>query len=142
MDNLNAYIGEKVKYHRKALNMSTTTLGKLSDTSQSTISQIENGRATSVENLLKICTVLKISFSDVLPPEIIPSYADHGSQLLGIIESLTDSEVSFLQLLLSSNIIPTLKSITPLIDSLDKLDDQTKNNFLALINSFANNRNN
>ncbi|WP_197233193.1 helix-turn-helix domain-containing protein [Priestia endophytica] len=71
MDELKKYIGTKIKNYRKELKITTIELGKLSNTSQTTISGIERGdRFASFEVMLKICEVLGITLYDVLPPEL------------------------------------------------------------------------
>ncbi|MED3929019.1 helix-turn-helix transcriptional regulator, partial [Priestia megaterium] len=70
MDELKKYIGTKIKEYRKSLGMTTIELGKLSNTSQTTISAIERGtRFGTFESMLKICEVLGITLYDILPSE-------------------------------------------------------------------------
>ncbi len=123
--------------------MSTTTLGVLSNTSQGTISKIENGSSTSIENLVQICNALKISLSDILPAGLLPApQLDHSGkrQLLGLLDELTDVEIKTIQLLLTVNILPVLKQITPLITALDELDEKSRDNLHTLLYSILNNR--
>ena len=55
MNELKKYIGTKIKEYRKSLGMTTIELGKLSNTSQTTISAIERGtRFGTFESMLKI----------------------------------------------------------------------------------------
>jgi transcriptional regulator with XRE-family HTH domain len=142
MEQLNSIIGANIKHFRKAVKMSTTTLGELSNTSQSTISKIENGSSTSIEILIQICDALKISLKDILPAGLLPEQPDHSGkrQLLGLLDELTDAEIKTIQLLLSVNILPVIKQITPLLTALDELDEKSRNNLHTLLYSILNNR--
>ncbi|GAK43398.1 helix-turn-helix domain-containing protein [Paenibacillus sp. UMB7766-LJ446] len=143
MDQLNSIIGANIKHFRKAVKMSTTTLAELSKTSQSTISKIENGSSTSIEILIQICDALKISLNDILPAGLLPdTQPDHSGkrQLLGLLDELTDAEIKTIQFLLSANILPVIKQITPLLTALDELDEKSRNNLHTLLYSILNNR--
>lgn len=145
MEHLNSVIGANIKKFRKAINMSTTTLAELSNTSQGTISKIENGSSTSIEVLLNICKALKITLYDILPAGSIPDphRVDSGNkqQLLGILlDELTDAEIRAVQALLTTNILPALKNISPLVTALDALDEDTRNILGNLLYSITNNR--
>ncbi len=144
MEHLNSVIGANIKKFRKAINMSTTTLGELSNTSQGTISKIENGSSTSIEVLLSICKALKITLYDILPAGSLPDLhrVDSGNkkQLLGVLDELTDAEIRAVQALLTTNILPALKNISPLVTALDALDEDTRNILGNLLYSITNNR--
>lgn len=57
------YMGSKIKEYRKAMKLTTQELGDLSDTSQSTISQIERGNEGS---FTKDLLVLRCSIQAIL----------------------------------------------------------------------------
>lgn len=143
MNQLNNIIGANIKQFRKAVKMSTTRLAELSDTSQSTISKIENGSSTNIEILIKICDALKVSLYDILPAGSLPSSeSDHSGkrQLLGVLDELTDAEIKTIQTLLTLNILPIIKQITPLITALDELDEKSRDNLQNIFYSILNNR--
>ena len=111
--NLRTYIGSKIKEYRKAIKMTTQELGELSETSQSTISEIERGtRAIQIEILIKICNSLGVTLNDVLPPNVLkkqPEAADNPemNQLMNLVNSLSSDEIHLLTIaLLKINKLP------------------------------------
>lgn len=144
MDQFSKELGAKVNKYRKAIDMSTTVLANLSDTSQSTISKLENGQSTpNIETLLKICKVLGITLYEILPDGALPDPNEHNPasrQLLGILDQMTESEMRAIQLLLTTNILPVLREISPLIKSLDGLTDDERKLMTNLLYSIINNK--
>lgn len=142
MDQFSKELGTKVNKYRKAINMSTTVLAELSGTSQSTISKIENGISTSnIETLVKICKVLGVTLYEILPDGALPDPKEGNpaaSQLLGILNQISESEVRIIQILLTTNIIPVLKEITPLVKALDELSDEERNLLTTILYSIIN----
>lgn len=111
--NLRTYIGSKIKEYRKAIKMTTQELGELSETSQSTISEIERGtRAIQIEILIKICNSLGVTLNDVLPPNVLkkqPEATDNPemNQLMNLVNSLSSDEIHLLTIaLLKINKLP------------------------------------
>ncbi|MFB4165793.1 helix-turn-helix domain-containing protein [Alteribacillus sp. JSM 102045] len=96
------YIGSKVKEYRKAINLTTADLGERSETSQSTISEIERGsRAIQIETLINICDSLGVTLSDVLPPDILKEQMKENDnprkkQLISLVNRLSDKEIELL----------------------------------------------
>lgn len=136
-------LGENVNKYRKAINMSTTTLSELSGTSQSTISKIENGAtATNIETLLNICEALGITLYDILPSEIFPEFKITNPdklQLLSVLNQMSKGELKLIQTFLT-NILPTLKNLTPLIKAIDQLTDEERKYLISFFDSITNNQ--
>lgn len=59
-------IGKTLKLYRKAKQLTGEELGKLSQTGQATISDIERGGSPRINTLEKICSSLDISLIDFL----------------------------------------------------------------------------
>lgn len=125
--NLRTYIGSKIKEYRKAIKMTTLELGELSETSQSTISEIERGtRSIQVEILIKICNTLGVALNDVLPPNILKKQLEVSNdpeinQLLNLVSSLSSEEIRMLiGILLKINKLPNQdrKALSSLLFSL------------------------
>lgn len=144
MDQFSKELGANVNKFRKSINMSTTVLAELSGTSQSTISKLENGQSTSnIETLLKICKVLGITLYEIIPDDALPDSKEHNPasrQLLSILNQMTESEVRTIQVLLTTNIIPVLKNITPLVKAFDELKEEERNILNNLFHSIINNK--
>lgn len=141
MEHLNKEIGAKIKQYRKAINMSSTELGQLSGTSQSTISQIENGRPTNIESLIKICEALNITLLEILPASILPDRIEENPekrQILALLNQLSDAEIKTIQTLLTINIIPALKGITTFVKALDELNEDERTLLSKMLYSLAN----
>lgn len=115
---LNKQIGTNIQKHRKIAKLSTTELGEIVGVSQSTISQIENGRATYIATVVKICNALNISLADVLP-----------------LNSVLD-QASFVNL----NDTRDLENITSLIELIDELTNKERKIVKDLLYSIINNR--
>lgn len=141
MEHLSKDIGTKIREYRKAINMSSTELGQLSDTSQSTISQIENGRSTNIETLIKICKALNVTLFEILPTYALPDQIEESPekrQVLAFLNQLTVGEIKVIQTLLTINIIPALKGLTPLLKALDELNEVERDLFSKILYSLAN----
>lgn len=141
MEHLNKDIGAKIRQYRKTINMSSTELGQLSGTSQSTISQIENGRPTNIETLIKICTALNITLLEILPASVLPDRIEENPekrQILALLNQLSDAEIKTIQTLLTINIIPALKGITPFVKALDELNEDERTLLSKMLYSLAN----
>ncbi|MGP0689716.1 helix-turn-helix domain-containing protein [Priestia aryabhattai] len=125
------YMGSKIKEYRKAMKLTTQALGDLSDTSQSTISQIERGnRSIHVESLTKICNALGVTLNDVLPisasqEKTDASYTPEISQLTNIISSLSSDEVRLL---------------TDILLKVNRLPQSDRESLKSLLNSLMNNK--
>ena len=125
------YMGSKIKEYRKAMKLTTQELGDLSDTSQSTISQIERGnRSIHVESLTKICNALGVTLNDVLPTSASQektdaSYTPQISQLTNLISSLSSDEVRLL---------------TDILLKVNRLPQADRESLKSLLNSLMNNR--
>ncbi|WP_068612600.1 helix-turn-helix domain-containing protein [Paenibacillus tuaregi] len=137
---LSQEIGANIKKYRKAINMTTTELGALSGTSQSTISQIEKGRSTNIETLIHICTALKVTLSELLPAHVLFTGNDNADrkQLQGVLDELSDSEIKAVLTMLTTDIIPALKSITPFVKIIEGLDPKERDLLTTLFYSLAN----
>jgi transcriptional regulator with XRE-family HTH domain len=125
--NLRTYIGSKIKEYRKSIKMTTLELGELSETSQSTISEIERGtRSIQVEILIKICNSLGVTLNDVLPPDVLKKQLEVSNdpeinQLLNLVNSLSSEEIHLLiGILLKINKLPNQdrKALSSLLYSL------------------------
>ncbi|MEH7284917.1 helix-turn-helix transcriptional regulator [Priestia megaterium] len=125
------YMGSKIKEYRKVMKLTTQELGDLSDTSQSTISQIERGnRSIHVESLTKICNALGVTLNDVLPinasqEKTDASYTPEISQLTNLISSLSSDEVRLL---------------TDILLKVNRLPQADRESLKSLLNSLMNNR--
>ncbi|MEH7470691.1 helix-turn-helix domain-containing protein [Priestia megaterium] len=125
------YMGSKIKEYRKAMKLTTQELGDLSDTSQSTISQIERGnRSIHVESLTKICNALGVTLNDVLPisasqEKTDASYTPEMSQLTNLISSLSSDEVRLL---------------TDILLKVNRLPQPDRESLKSLLNSLMNNK--
>lgn len=115
---LNKRIGTNIQKHRKSAKLSTTELGAITGVSQSTISQIENGRATYIATVVKICNALNISLADVLPLNLVLD-----------LSSVMESEDS-----------RDLETITSLIKLFGELSDKERKIVKDLLYSIINNR--
>lgn len=144
MDQFSKELGAKINKYRKAMNMSTTVLSELSGTSQGTISKIENGHSTTnIETLIKICEALGITLYEILPDGVSHNLkADNPDkkQLLSVLNQLSESEIKTIQTLLTTNIMPVLKSITPLVKAIDELNDKERKLLTNLLDSIINNK--
>ncbi|OIK14226.1 transcriptional regulator [Bacillus sp. MUM 116] len=144
MDQFSKELGAKINKYRKAINMSTTVLSELSETSQGTISKIENGHSTTnIETLIKICNALGVSLYEILPDNVSPNLkVDNPDkrQLLKVLNQMSESEIKMIRILLTKNIMPVLKSITPVIKAIDELDDKERVLLTDLLDSITNNK--
>ncbi|WP_338789722.1 helix-turn-helix transcriptional regulator (plasmid) [Priestia megaterium] len=135
IEELKEYIGLKIKEYRKIRRITTAELGKLSNTSQATISAIERGtRFGTFESMLNICDVLEISLYDILPSDytqkvnLNSSNEDKQAHLL--LESLTTEEIQVLKNLVLNDF--------SLLKVLNRLDSQEKKHLTALFDSVLN----
>ena len=144
MDEFNKEIGEKINKYRKALNMSTTTLSKLSGTSQSSISKIENGRSTpDIKTLVNICKALGLTLYEILPDSISSDFTeDNGyrTQLSTVLNKMSDSEIQTILTLLTTNLIPVLSNLMPMIVAIEELADNERELLKKLFHSISNNQ--
>jgi transcriptional regulator with XRE-family HTH domain len=128
--NLKTYIGSKIKEYRKAIKLTTLELGELSETSQSTISEIERGsRSIQVETLIKICNTLGVTLNDLLPPDAFKKQLEVADdpeirQLMSLVNSLSSEEI---RLLIS------------ILLKINKLSSQDRETLKSLFNSLMNN---
>lgn len=60
-------------------------------------------------------------------------------QVLNILNKMSDSELKLVQAFLTTNILPTLKSITPLVKALDQLNDEERKYLNTFFDSITNN---
>jgi transcriptional regulator with XRE-family HTH domain len=119
MDELKKYIGTKIKEYRKSLGMTTIELGKLSNTSQTTISAIERGtRFGTFESMLKICEVLGITLYDILPSDQsenlnVPQI--HNERIALILDRLSSEDIEVTETLVINDmsLLRTLNKLTP-----------------------------
>lgn len=143
MNGFKKVLGEKMQKYRKAINMSTTTLSELTGTAQSTISKIENGNSTTnIETLIKICEALGISLYDLLPENVLPEYkmnSPEKKQLFHVINQMSESEIKLVRSFLTTNILPVLKNIIPIVEALDQLNDNERKCLSAFLNSITDN---
>ncbi|EGI2115101.1 helix-turn-helix transcriptional regulator [Listeria monocytogenes] len=135
IEELRKYIGARVKEYRKICRMTTEELGKLSNTSQSTISAIERGtRFGTFESMLNICDVLGISLYDILPPNYTQKVSSNNSnedkQAHLLLENLSIEERQVLKSLVLNDF--------PLLKVLNRLDSQEKKHLTALFDSVLN----
>lgn len=67
--NLSEYIGAKIKYYRKELNLTQDELAKKLKTTKATISNYETGyRTPKQDNLFDLAIALNVSIDDLFPP--------------------------------------------------------------------------
>lgn len=134
MDELKKYIGEEIKRYRKALNMTTTELGILSDTSQSTISGIERGdRFATIESMIKICEVLGITLYDVLPEKYknLDMPKPTNERINGIMNRLSSDDMDTIESLIVNHL-----SLLRLVNELNPEQKKHMSNFLkSLLNN-------
>ncbi|MGG1215883.1 helix-turn-helix transcriptional regulator [Priestia endophytica] len=136
MEELQKHIGLKIKEYRKIRDMTTAELGRLSNTSQATISAIERGtRFGTFESMLNICDVLGISLYDILPldytQKINLSNAKEDKQVQMLIENLSEREIHTIKNLILDDL--------PLLELLGRLDSKEKKHLKELFNSILNN---
>ncbi|OZT10761.1 hypothetical protein CHN50_20190 [Priestia aryabhattai] len=135
MDELKKYIGTKIKEYRKSLGMTTIELGKLSNTSQTTISAIERGtRFGTFESMLKICEVLGITLYDILPSEQsenlnVPQV--HNERIALILDRLSSEDIELTETLVINDM--------SLLRTLNKLTSNQKRHLSNHLNSIINN---
>ncbi|WRU97819.1 helix-turn-helix transcriptional regulator (plasmid) [Priestia filamentosa] len=137
IEELKKYIGTKIKEYRRIRNLTTVELGRLSNTSQTTISSIERGmRFGTFESILNICDVLEISLYDILPGDY--------KQKIDLDDVSEDKQIQMLIENLSENEIHTVKNLIlddlPLLELLNRLDSKEKKHLKELFNSILNNR--
>jgi len=121
MDELRKYIGIKIRNYRKELKITSSELGKLSNTSQTTISGIERGdRFASFEVMIKICETLGISLYDVLPPEVNKelnlNVSNHNDEKISIVLntlSLEDAAIAKDLILNHMSFLKAFNSLSP-----------------------------
>ncbi|WP_332633074.1 helix-turn-helix domain-containing protein [Halalkalibacter flavus] len=142
MNKFNKELGQKIQKYRKSINMSTTELADLSETSQSTISKIENGNSTTnIETLIKICKALKITLYEILPENVLPEQKVSSTdkrKIFNVLDQMSDSEIRIVQSLLTTNIIPTLKSISHLVTAIEQLSEEERKHLRDFFNSLTN----
>lgn len=136
IEELKKYIGTKIKEYRKIRNLTTVELGRLSNTSQTTISAIERGtRFGTFESMLNICEILDVSLYDILPSDY--------TQKVNLNNSNEDKQAHLLLENLSTEEIQVLKNLVlndfPLLQVLNRLDSQEKKHLTALFDSVLNN---
>ncbi|MGO1102064.1 helix-turn-helix transcriptional regulator (plasmid) [Priestia megaterium] len=136
IEELKKYIGTKIKEYRKIRNLTTVELGRLSNTSQTTISAIERGtRFGTFESMLNICEILDISLYDILPSDY--------TQKVNLNNSNEDRQAHLLLENLSTEEIQVLKNLVlndfPLLKVLNRLESQEKKHLTALFDSVLNN---
>ncbi|MDR7246826.1 helix-turn-helix transcriptional regulator [Priestia megaterium] len=136
IEELKKYIGTKIKEYRKIRNLTTVELGRLSNTSQTTISAIERGtRFGTFESMLNICEILDISLYDILPSDY--------TQKVNLNNSNEDRQAHLLLENLSTEEIQVLKNLVlndfPLLKILNRLESQEKKHLTALFDSVLNN---
>ncbi|WP_394542725.1 helix-turn-helix transcriptional regulator [Priestia aryabhattai] len=136
IEELKKYIGTKIKEYRKIRNLTTVELGRLSNTSQTTISAIERGtRFGTFESMLNICEILDVSLYDILPSDY--------TQKVNLNNSNEDKQAHLLLENLSTEEIQVLKNLVlndfPLLKVLNRLESQEKKHLTALFDSVLNN---
>lgn len=135
IEELKEYIGLKIKEYRKIRRITTAELGKLSNTSQATISAIERGtRFGTFESMLNICDVLEISLYDILPSDYTQKVnlnnSNEDKQAHLLLENLTTEEMQVLKNLVLNDF--------SLLKVLNRLDSQEKKHLTALFDSVLN----
>lgn len=143
MDQFNLELGNNIKNFRKSIFMSTTTLAELSSTSQGTISKIENGHSTSdIKTLIRICKALGVTIYDVLPEDISKEFKTDNpnkEQLFNILNDLSPSEIKVILALLTTDIVPILSNLSPVIKAFEQMSIKERNLFTDLLESMKNN---
>ena len=143
MDQFNLELGNNIKNLRKSIFMSTTTLAELSSTSQGTISKIENGHSTSdIKTLIRICKALGVTIYDVLPEDISKEFKTDNpnkEQLFNILNDLSPSEIKVILALLTTDIVPILSNLSPVIKAFEQMSIKERNLFTDLLESMKNN---
>lgn len=143
MDQFNLELGNNIKSFRKSIFMSTTTLAELSSTSQGTISKIENGHSTSdIKTLIRICKALGVTIYDVLPEDISKEFKTDNpnkEQLFNILNDLSPSEIKVILTLLTTDIIPVLANLSPVVKAFEQLGEKERNLFTDLLKSMKSN---
>ncbi|PGN57194.1 transcriptional regulator [Priestia megaterium] len=143
MDQFNLELGNNIKSFRKSIFMSTTTLAELSSTSQGTISKIENGHSTSdIKTLIRICKALGVTIYDVLPEDISKEFKTDNpnkEQLFNILNDLSPSEIKVILALLTTDIVPILSNLSPVIKAFEQMSIKERNLFTDLLESMKNN---
>jgi len=143
MDQFNLELGNNIKSFRKSIFMSTTTLAELSNTSQGTISKIENGHSTSdIKTLTRICKALGVTLYDVLPDDISKEFKTDNpnkEQLFNILNDLSPSEIKVILSLLTTDIIPVLTNLSPVIKAFEQLGEKERKLFTDLLESMKSN---
>ncbi|AJI25690.1 helix-turn-helix transcriptional regulator (plasmid) [Priestia megaterium] len=135
MNELKKYIGTKIKEHRKSLGMTTIELGKLSNTSQSTISTIERGeRFGTFDTMINVCEALQITLYDILPPEKsenlnVPQI--HNERIALILDRLSSEDIEVTETLVINDM--------SLLRTLNKLNPNQKRHLSNHLNSIINN---
>jgi transcriptional regulator with XRE-family HTH domain len=85
-------VGARIKELRKARNLTTQELAKMTNISQPVISRLEtNSRAADVDLIKSICTALGISLTDFFASET-QTLAPSLNRLLLAAEKLTEEE--------------------------------------------------
>ncbi|OLO25269.1 hypothetical protein BTA37_29345 [Priestia megaterium] len=135
IEELKEYIGLKIKEYRKVRRITTAELGKLSNTSQATISAIERGtRFGTFESMLNICDVLEISLYDILPSDYTQKVnlnnSNEDKQAHLLLENLTTEEMQVLKNLVLNDF--------SLLKVLNRLDSKEKKHLTALFDSVLN----
>ena len=135
IEELKMYIGTKIKEYRKIRNLTTVELGRLSNTSQTTISAIERGtRFGTFESMLNICEILDISLYDILPSDYTQKVnlnnSNEDKQAHLLLENLTTEEMQVLKNLVLNDF--------SLLKVLNRLDSQEKKHLTALFDSVLN----
>ncbi|MGG4382692.1 helix-turn-helix transcriptional regulator [Priestia megaterium] len=135
MNELKKYIGAKIKEHRKSLGMTTIELGKLSNTSQSTISTIERGeRFGTFDTMINVCEALRITLYDILPSEKsenlkVPQI--HNERIELILDRLDPEDIGVTENLIMNNL--------PLLRILNSLTPNQKKHLMNHLKSIMNN---
>ncbi|MED4057135.1 helix-turn-helix domain-containing protein (plasmid) [Niallia taxi] len=149
MNEFNEELGRNIYNFRKAINMSSTMLAELSETSQSNISKIENGLTTvNIQLLIKICEAMGITLYDVLPNTPPPKSLEINSvdpkktQLFNLIERMSESEIelifTFVLTFLKIDIAPALNNIYSLAKKFETLSDKEREYIITFFNSITN----
>ncbi|MCF2132422.1 helix-turn-helix transcriptional regulator, partial [Strepomyces sp. STD 3.1] len=114
----------------------TAELGRLSKTSQSTISGLERGeRFVTFDSMIDICDVLGVGLYDVLPPE-------YNKNLKGMDETKEKSNIILDRLSVDdTELIENLViNYMPLLRIINELDSTQKKHLTMFLNSIANNK--
>ncbi|PAK41298.1 helix-turn-helix domain-containing protein, partial [Priestia megaterium] len=114
-----------------------------SSTSQGTISKIENGHSTSdIKTLIRICKALGVTIYDVLPEDISKEFKTDNpnkEQLFNILNDLSPSEIKVILALLTTDIVPILSNLSPVIKAFEQMSIKERNLFTDLLESMKNN---